>query len=390
MNFCAGRTLVPDEFERDAFFGTGYNLFLVTEQHNKRVVVGMSGGVDSSVAAALLLDQGYDVIGLTLKVWPDECMNRSEKLCCGPHAIVDARRVAHTLGIQHYVVNAVEDFQKSVIQKFAAEYRAGRTPNPCIVCNETTKFGALARTALQLDATHVATGHYARLDRLDPGGRVLLRKGRDPRKEQSYFLFSLSQEMLARTLFPLAEMTKQETRDAARQRNLVTADKKESMEICFVPNNDYRHFLTTTGLAQKHQGEIVNQQGQVLGYHEGIEFYTIGQRKGLRLSAPQPLYVISLDAVNNRVVVGDNAALDRDEFVVDRCNWIRDETPPEEFEALAKIRYHHTATPATVTLLPDGRARVKLHIAQRAITPGQACVFYQDDLVIGGGWITLE
>jgi tRNA-uridine 2-sulfurtransferase len=352
-----------------------------------RVVVGISGGVDSSTAAALLQQQGYEVIGITLKLWPQECTARAEDKCCGPEAVMDARRVAAELGIRHYLMNEVEDFQKNVIEYFAAEYRAGRTPNPCVMCNEHTKFGTLIRCARQLEADYVATGHYARIDRDRPDGRILLRRGRDPRKDQSYFLFSLRQDQLGRTLLPLGDLTKTETRQVARERKLKTADKEESMEICFVPGNDYGAFLRESGLAQPHQGEIVDQQGRVLGHHEGIEFYTIGQRRGLRLSSPRPLYVIDLDPATNRVTVGSDADLSCAEFVVERCNWIAFEQPPDGFEALTKIRYNHPGTAASIAPLPGGKVRVRLHEPQRAVTPGQACVFYQEDLVLGGGWI---
>jgi len=346
----------------------------------------MSGGVDSSATAALLLEQGYDVVGITLKLWPQDCISRAEDKCCGPQAVTDARAVCHRLGIPFYLVDEAEDFQKRVINYFAEEYKAGRTPNPCVMCNQHLKFGTLIRRARQLDGEFIATGHYARLERREDG-RVLLRRGRDPRKDQSYFLFSLRQEQLARSLFPLGELTKTDTRDVARDAQLKTAEKEESMEICFVPDKDYGGFLQMANLVQKHQGEIVDLHGRVLGHHDGIEFYTIGQRKGLGLTSPNPLYVIELDAENNRVVVGDDSALQRDEFRVDRCNWIPFDAPPKSIEVTAKIRYNHPGTPATVTPSSDGRARVKLHTPQRAITPGQACVFYQDDLVMGGGWI---
>ncbi len=353
-----------------------------------RVVVGMSGGVDSSAAAALLLEQGYDVVGITLKLWPQDCVNRAEDKCCGPQAVTDARSVAHKLDIPYYLVDEAEDFQKQVINYFAEEYRAGRTPNPCVMCNEKLKFGTLISRARKLGAEYIATGHFARVEKNPATGRMLLKRGRDSRKDQSYFLFSLRQEQLARTLFPLGELTKTDTRDVARQCELKTADKAESMEICFVPDKDYGRFLQQANLVQKHRGDIVNLHGHVLGQHEGIEFYTIGQRKGLGLTSPQPLYVVELDAANNRVVVGDESALDRDEFGVERCNWIPYDTPPQTQEVTAKIRYNHPGTPATVTIRPNGGAQVKLHQPQRAITPGQACVFYQDDLVVGGGWIT--
>jgi tRNA-specific 2-thiouridylase len=216
---------------------------------------------------------------------------------------------------------------------------------------------------------------------------MLLKRGQDSRKDQSYFLFSLRQDQLARSLFPLGAMTKSDTREVARQCQLKTADKEESMEICFVPDKDYGRFLEQSNLVQRHRGDIVNLHGQVLGQHDGIEFYTIGQRKGLGISSPKPLYVIELDAARNRVVVGDDSALDRDTFQVQRCNWIPFENPPAALEVSAKIRYNHPGTAATVVPGANGVAQVQLHVPQRAITPGQACVFYQDDLVVGGGWI---
>jgi tRNA-specific 2-thiouridylase len=314
-------------------------------------------------------------------------VNRAEDKCCGPQAVSDARAVCHKLGVPYYLIDEAQEFQSTVIQYFADEYKAGRTPNPCVMCNQNLKFGRLIDRADQLGAQYIATGHFARLEQRDDG-RVLLRRGRDPRKDQSYFLFSLRQDQLARALFPLGEKTKSDTREVARHCNLKTADKEESMEICFVPDKDYGKFLQQANLAQKHRGEIADLHGRVLGHHDGIEFYTIGQRKGLGLSSPQPLYVIELDAAANRVIVGDESALDRDEFVVDRCNWIPFDAPPGQIEVTAKIRYNHPGTPATVVSLGGGKAKVKLHAPQRAITPGQAAVFYQDDLVMGGGWIT--
>jgi tRNA-specific 2-thiouridylase len=353
-----------------------------------RVVVGMSGGVDSSATAALLLEQGYDVVGITLKLWPQDCVSRAEDKCCGPQAVTDARAVCHKLGVPYYLIDEAAEFQSKVIQYFADEYKAGRTPNPCVMCNQNLKFGRLIDRADQLGAKYIATGHFARVEKSSDGSRVLLKRGRDSRKDQSYFLFSLRQDQLARAMFPLGEKTKSDTREVARHCNLKTAEKEESMEICFVPDNDYGRFLQQAKLVQKHQGEIVNLQGQVLGHHEGVEFYTIGQRKGLGISSSKPLYVVELDAENNRVVVGDDSALDRDEFIAQRCNWIPFDTTPESFEATVKIRYNHPGTLATVTPLPNGTAKVRLQTPQRAITPGQAAVFYQDDLVVGGGWIT--
>jgi tRNA-specific 2-thiouridylase len=358
----------------------------VSDTTKKRVVVGMSGGVDSSAAAALLLEQGYDVIGITLKLWPQDCVSRAEDKCCGPQAVTDARSVCHKLNIPYYLVDESDIFQKQVIHYFAEEYKAGRTPNPCVMCNEKLKFGALLERARQWGADYIATGHFARLEKRGDG-RMLLKKGCDSRKDQSYFLFSLRQNQLARALFPLGEKTKKDTRQVARECQLKTADKEESMEICFVPDKDYGRFLSMANLAQKHRGEIVNRQGRVLGYHEGIEFYTIGQRKGLGISTSKPVYVIELDAARNCVVVGDDTDLDRAEFRVRNCNWIPFDQPPEEMIVSAKIRYNHPGVPATVRAGAGGEAKVSLHAPQRAITPGQACVFYDGDLVVGGGWI---
>ncbi len=257
-----------------------------------RILCGMSGGVDSSATAALLLEQGFDVVGVTLKLWPQDCVSRAEDKCCGPQAVMDARSVCNNLGIRYYLIDEAEDFQKHVIQYFADEYKAGRTPNPCVMCNEHLKFGRLIERADQLGADKIATGHFARVEQDKDTGRYLLKRGRDERKDQTYFLFSLRQDQLSRALFPLGEKTKSDTRDVARHCNLKTADKEESMEICFVPDNDYGGFLQKAGLAEKHRGEIVDLNGRVLGHHDGIEFYTIGQRKGLGISAPNPLYCL--------------------------------------------------------------------------------------------------
>ena len=381
LNLFAG--LVFDGLPRG---GNPVSCPLVSDVKKKRVVVGMSGGVDSSAAAALLLEQGWEVIGITLKLWPQDCVSRAEDKCCGPQAVMDARAVSHKLNIPYYLVDEAEEFHKQVIAYFAEEYKAGRTPNPCVMCNERLKFGTLINRATQLGAEKIATGHFARVERR-ADGRHLLKRGRDPRKDQSYFLFSLKQEQLARTIFPLGELTKSDTREVARECELKTAEKEESMEICFVPDKDYGRFLQQANLVQKHPGDIVDVHGRVLGRHDGIEFYTIGQRKGLGLSSPKPLYVLELDAARNRVVVGDDTLLERDELIVERCNWISFAEPPASFEAVAKIRYNHPGTLATVLPRANGSACVKLHTPQRAITPGQACVFYQEDLVVGGGWI---
>jgi tRNA-specific 2-thiouridylase len=374
----------------------------VNSQKRQRVVCGMSGGVDSSATAALLIEQGYEVIGITLKLWPQDCVNRAEDKCCGPQAVTDARSVCDKLDIPYYLIDEAAEFQKHVIQYFADEYKAGRTPNPCVMCNQNLKFGRLIDRADQLGADFIATGHFARIERsserefalfenqsrlTSAATRYLLKRGRDLRKDQSYFLFSLRQDQLARAIFPLGEKTKSDTRELARHCNLKTADKEESMEICFVPDNNYGGFLQSANLVQKTRGDIVDLHGHVLGQHDGIAFYTIGQRKGLGITTSKPVYVVELDAENNRVVVGDDSALDRDEFIADRCNWHPFDKLTESIEVTAKIRYNHPGAAATISPLENNRVKVKLHSPQRAITPGQAAVFYQDDLVVGGGWI---
>ena len=370
----------------------------------RRVLLGMSGGVDSSVAGFLLREQGWHVVGVTMKVWPQDCISRAEDKCCGPQAVADARGVAHALGFPHYVVDEADQFEQTVINYFASEYQAGRTPNPCVMCNEKLKFGSLWQKAEALGCDYIATGHYAIIEhRYD---RAVLRKGVDLRKDQSYFLFSLRQEQLRRALTPLGTMSKPEIREIARSLGLKVADKIDSQEICFVPGNDYKTFLRShLGESEFHRGEIYDVAGNFLGEHEGIELFTIGQRKGLPGGSPRPRYVIDLDAETNRVIVGDVEDLITEEFEVDRVNWIanveaavpsrkvsvdaREDTRPytSELEAVVKIRYSHPGTPATLTPFNGGRARIRLHEPQKAVTPGQAAVFYQNDVVLGGGWI---
>jgi tRNA-uridine 2-sulfurtransferase len=359
----------------------------MNDRGNRRVLVGMSGGVDSSTAAALLLQQGYEVIGVTLRLWPQSCDALNEDVCCGPQAVTDARAVCHKLGIPHYAINERDTFQRDVIDPFVSEYQAGRTPNPCIWCNDKLKFGSLLRRADALDARYVATGHYARIEALPDGSRWLLKRGLDPKKDQSYFLFSLRQSQLSRALMPLGTLTKSDTRQRARDLSLRTADKQESMEICFVPSHDYGEFLVQTAGVAKNRGQIVDLQGRVLGHHDGIAFFTIGQRKGLGVAFGKPLYVVKLDPALNQVILGEAADLERTTCELEGCNWIAWENPPTQFEGVARIRYKHAGAPALVRPGPGGTAQVEFRQAQRAITPGQACVFYQDDLVVGGGWI---
>ncbi len=357
------------------------------DSRRRRVVVGMSGGVDSSVAAWLLKEQGYDVVGVTMKVWPQDCISRAEDKCCGPQAIADARGVAHLLGIPHYVVDEAENFERLVIDYFTEEYRKGRTPNPCVMCNEKVKFGNLWGKARAIGADFIATGHYAIIEH--HADRAVLRKGRDPRKDQSYFLFSLRQAQLERARFPLGAMEKTEIRAIARRLGFKTADKADSQEICFVPGNDYKAFLRShLGEHEFHRGGIYDKEGRRIAEHEGIELFTIGQRKGLPGGSPRPQYVIDIDPASHRVIVGDAGDLITEEFTIDHCAWHLEASEP--FEVTVKVRYGHAGTPATVFPSEHGEARVRLHAPQRAVTPGQAAVCYRGDEVLGGGWIVRQ
>ena len=356
----------------------------------QRVLLGMSGGVDSSVTGYLLREQGYDVVGVTMKVWPQDCISRAEDKCCGPQAVADARAVAHSLGIPHYVVDEADQFERTVIQYFAGEYQAGRTPNPCVMCNEKLKFGNLWGKAEALGCDFIATGHYAIIEH--HSDRAILRKGVDPKKDQSYFLFSLRHRQLLRALTPLGTMAKPEIRRIARSLGLKVADKVDSQEICFVPGNDYKAFLKShLGEKEFHRGAIYDVQGNFIAEHDGIELFTIGQRKGLPGGSPRPRYVVDLDPDTNRVIVGDAEDLVCDEFEIDNCNWIAAaggaDSGNSGFDAVVKIRYSHPGTAATISPLPSNRARISLHESQRAITPGQAAVIYDGDVVMGGGWI---
>ncbi len=350
-----------------------------------RVLLGMSGGVDSSVAAYLLREQGYEVVGITMKVWPQDCVSRAEDKCCGPQAVADARAIAHTLGLPHYVVDEADAFEKMVIDYFTSEYRAGRTPNPCVMCNEKLKFGNLLQKARALDASFIATGHYARLERA-PDGRTRLFKAVDARKDQSYFLFSLRQEQLAASLFPLGGLTKPEVRAIAKKMGLKTYDKEDSQEICFVPGNDYTAFLKShLGEREFHPGGIYFKDGTYLGDHPGIEFYTVGQRKGLGGGHGRPVYVIDIDAARQRVIVGDYDDLLQEGCQLGRTAWRDPLNGP--VEVMTKIRYNYPPVAAILHPLPGERARLEFIEPQRSVSPGQAAVCYVGEEVLGGGWI---
>ncbi|KAF0221501.1 MAG: tRNA-specific [Geobacteraceae bacterium] len=345
--------------------------------------------MDSSVTAALLKDEGHEVIGISMQVWDYSRFTArdGEKFdtCCSLDDIYDARRVAESLGIPFYVVNFEEEFQRLVIDDFVDEYFSGRTPNPCVRCNQRIKFELLLKKARELSADFLATGHYARIVR-DESGYYRLLKGKDQGKDQSYFLFTLTQGQLAHTLFPLGEMTKQEVRRLAAHYRLRVAEKGESQEICFVPDNDYVRFLEEARGEGRLSGDIVDSTGAVLGRHSGTYRYTVGQRKGLGLAHSHPLYVLGVDAEKREVVVGAGDELYREGLTARNVNWI---TLPaaSPIEAACKIRYRHRPVPCRISPLPDMRAEVRFLEREKSVTPGQAVVFYDGDTVLGGGWI---
>jgi tRNA-uridine 2-sulfurtransferase len=356
----------------------------------RRVIVGMSGGVDSSVTAGLLVRHGYDVIGVTLNVWPeldgvDE--NSREDACCALGAVEDARRVADRLGIPYYVVNFREVFEEKVIQDFVQEYQRGRTPNPCVRCNQFIKFDALLARGALFDADCVATGHYARVEQDPESGRWLLRKSADPTKDQSYVLYVMTQDRLARALFPLGALSKSDTRRLAAEWKLPVANKPESQDICFVPYKRYTEFLERYAPETVREGPILDTSGRELGRHHGIAFHTIGQRRGLGLAFKEPRYVTALDPASNAVVVGTIDELMRRECPLEAVNWVKIPEPSGPIRTWARIRYRAELVPAEVWPQPGGRARVVFDEPQRAVTPGQAVVFYEGDYVLAGGTI---
>jgi len=365
-----------------------------------KIAVAMSGGVDSSAAAAILKERGHDLVGFTMQLWNqrrginvDENGEPLPSRCCSLDDVYDARRVAEELGFPFYVLNLEKEFERDVVQPFVNSYLNGETPIPCVACNSRLKFASLDKLALSLGCEKVATGHYARVDFDEATKRYRLLRGRDSQKDQSYFLWELTQDQLSRALFPLGELSKSDARQAARDHELAVAEKKESQEICFVPDGDYAGFIERYLAAETQTnrlpptGEIVTSSGTVIGAHGGIHRYTIGQRRGIGIAQARPLYVLGINSGQNQVIVGGDDELLSNRFTAAGVNWIAFDDRTEDVRAEVRVRYRHTAAPATITPLANGRARVIFDEPQRAIAPGQATVFYRGEQVLGGGWI---
>ncbi len=355
----------------------------------KKVVVGMSGGVDSSVAAYLLKEQGYDVIGVTMQIWQDEdvACQTANGGCCGLSAVEDARRVSSDLDIPYYVMNFKEEFKASVMDYFVDEYLLGRTPNPCIACNRYVKWESLLKRSLDIGAEYIATGHYAQIEQL-PNGRYALKKSATAAKDQTYALYNLTQEQLSHTLMPVGAYTKDEIREIAAEIKLKVANKPDSQEICFIPDNNYGKFIEENTNTKIVEGNFVNTQGEIIGKHKGIAHYTIGQRKGLNLSMGHPVFVVEIRPETNEVVIGNSEDTYSNKLIAKNLNFMSIEDLEGERRVVAKIRYSHIGAPCVIRKIDEDVIECIFDAPQRAITPGQAVVFYDGDYVLGGGTIT--
>ena len=362
------------------------------------VAVAMSGGVDSSTVAAVLLQQGRPIVGLTMQLWNQRRLPElqgegpGQHRCCSLDDVYDAKRVAQQLNFPHYVVNFEDQFEQRVVRPFVDQYLAGRTPIACTNCNADVKFEPLLLMARQIGAERLATGHYARIRRNEQTGRYELLRARDDSKDQSYFLWGLTQEQLSRSEFPLGELTKEEVRALAREVNLPVAEKPESMELCFVPNGNYVQFIHAYSREvgkpiSDAEGDVVTEDGTVLGRHTGVHNYTIGQRKGLGFATGKPVYVLAIDPAKNRIIVGEDDSLRTTSFEIENVNWISIPEPAAPLPAQVKIRHKHDPAPATIKALTGNSARITFDSPQRAITPGQAAAIYSGDVVLAGGWI---
>ncbi|BCN31596.1 tRNA 2-thiouridine(34) synthase MnmA [Anaeromicropila herbilytica] len=354
----------------------------------KKVVIGMSGGVDSSVAASLLKEQGYDVIGVTMQIWQDEDNETKEEQggCCGLSAVDDARRVAETLEIPYYVMNFKKEFKEKVMDYFVAEYQQGRTPNPCIACNRYVKWESLLKRSLDIGADYIATGHYARVVQLE-NGRYTLKKSATAAKDQTYALYNLTQYQLSHTIMPVGEYTKDQIREMAKEINLRVANKPDSQEICFIPDNDYAKFIEENTDTKIQKGNFVNTAGEVVGKHKGITHYTIGQRKGLNLSLGHPVFVVEIRPETNEVVIGTSNEVFSDKLYANQLNFMSIEDLEGDMKVTAKIRYSHQGADCIIRKVGEDKLECVFTEPQRAITPGQAVVFYDGEYVVGGGTI---